>query len=1109
MRNLTRRTVSVEPLELRITPANLVWTGDVNNLWDANNGGNTNWSNDALPQDGDTLLFPLIAQNRTNTNNMVGLDLVSISFGGTDYVISGQSITLSSGISDGSSAGANQFNVAIGLAADLVITVSVASSRLELGGALTGAFDLQKAGLGTLRYDGSTSNTYTGTTSVTAGTLELAKSGGVGGLTAVTGPLSIGDGIGAAGADVVRLIANNQVANSAAITVASTGRLDLNNLSELIGALTLQSGVTAPQVTTGTGTLTLNGDVTVTSGAAPIDITGKLNLGSATRIFDITNGAADPDLTISAVISGAGGLTKAGAGSLRLSGSEANTYTGTTTVTDGTLDLAKTGGVAAMAGPLIVGDAVGGLASAQVRVTADHNTTATTNLTVKTDGRFVLIGPTLTEIGAVAIEIGDVPAPSIDAATGTITIGGDVTLNATGAGNFGGSISGGTLNLGGVTRTFTIADGGALTDLVVSSVIANGGLTKAGPGAMSVSATNTYAGDTTISAGVLIALGPVSGSVLLNGGTLVGATTVGPLTSQAAGGTVAPGNFVGVLSSGAATFNAATIFDARLNGTANGTFDQLNVIGAVALGGAALQVSSGFTPGVGNTFVILNNDGADAIGGTFAGLPEGGLVATPEGFGFRISYVGGDGNDAVLTAVPAEVALAANGKTATFNEVDGDLVTIKTTRGAFDQSDFTLKFVPGPNGAGIQLQRINFSDDNGEFAGANLTITAKRGTSGGDSFVNVGAIDSTGSDLGVVIVSGDLGKISAGDTDAKKPGLASLTVQSLGLLGTSTQAAGGDLASAVNGPVGKLIVKSSVRDAFFSVVGGTAGNLGSVAIAGSLLGGTDGQSGSILAQGNIGAVKIGGDVRGGAGTTSGAIVAAGNLGAVQLRGSLIGGNGSGSGTFATLGGAIKSVAIGGSVIATSNLAVTAASIVAGTQLGPVKITGDISGTVSNPVIISGSGRAVAPAAGSDLAIQSLTVGGSAEFLVLRAGFSAAGGLGVNADASIGAVKIGGDFVSSVIVAGVDKGIDGLFGTLDDVKLIGGGVRDNTAIVSKIASVTVKGQILGSVGAGDAFGIVAEQIGALKVGLVKVPLTTGIDIIPIATTIDFIAREDVN
>ena len=56
----------------------------------------------------------------------------------------------------------------------------------------------------------------------------------------------------------------------------------------------------------------------------------------------------------------------------------------------------------------------------------------------------------------------------------------------------------------------------------------------------------------------------------------------------------------------------------------------------------------GYVPGPGDTFVIVDNGGASPVSGQFTGLPEGATL-TADGQTFRISYVGGDGNDVTLT----------------------------------------------------------------------------------------------------------------------------------------------------------------------------------------------------------------------------------------------------------------------------------------------------------------------------------------------------------------------------------------------------------------------------------------------------------------------------
>ncbi len=87
----------------------------------------------------------------------------------------------------------------------------------------------------------------------------------------------------------------------------------------------------------------------------------------------------------------------------------------------------------------------------------------------------------------------------------------------------------------------------------------------------------------------------------------------------------------------------------EINGTSAGvSYDQMNVAGTVSLGSAALNVTTAFSPIAGNTFVIVNNDGSDPVSGISSGLPEGSTF-TVSGTTFSISYVGGTGNDVVLT----------------------------------------------------------------------------------------------------------------------------------------------------------------------------------------------------------------------------------------------------------------------------------------------------------------------------------------------------------------------------------------------------------------------------------------------------------------------------
>jgi len=134
---------------------------------------------------------------------------------------------------------------------------------------------------------------------------------------------------------------------------------------------------------------------------------------------------------------------------------------------------------------------------------------------------------------------------------------------------------------------------------------------------------------------------------------ILGTGTMGSvsLSSQSV---IAPGNSPGIINTGDLVLVSGSAYEFELGGTTVGSqYDQINVTGTVDLGGGTLSVIlwNSFKPSVGQTFTIINNDGSDAITGTFVGLAEGKTFVS-QGYAYTISYVGGSGNDVVLTVVP-------------------------------------------------------------------------------------------------------------------------------------------------------------------------------------------------------------------------------------------------------------------------------------------------------------------------------------------------------------------------------------------------------------------------------------------------------------------------
>jgi hypothetical protein len=137
-----------------------------------------------------------------------------------------------------------------------------------------------------------------------------------------------------------------------------------------------------------------------------------------------------------------------------------------------------------------------------------------------------------------------------------------------------------------------------------------------------------------------------------NGGTLGGTGTIGGAITVNSGGNLHPGNSPGILNTGSVTLAATSNFRVDINGTTVGTqYSQLNVTGTIDITGSNLVITVGGTLVRGETFTIINNDLADAVVGTFAGLAEG-ATFDQSGQRFTISYVGGSGNDVVLAVAP-------------------------------------------------------------------------------------------------------------------------------------------------------------------------------------------------------------------------------------------------------------------------------------------------------------------------------------------------------------------------------------------------------------------------------------------------------------------------
>jgi autotransporter-associated beta strand protein len=297
--------------------------------WSGGGGANANWNNSAnwgfagTPNNGDTVIFPASQPNELNTNNLTGLTLNQIVFAGAGggYDIRGNAFTLTNCIMATNTAGANIIENNIILATTNVLIVVSNGVGLTFDGNLSGTVGVTKAGLGTLTYQGPSDNTYTGTTFVVAGNLEL----NVGGYNAFEGPLVIGDDSGAF-SPVVQDLQSAELSANVPITINPFGKLDLNGHNETIGTSLTVGGAT---ITTGAGTLSLSPNCTIAQSSGWTSyFYGKLNTGSGTVNITITN-TVDSFIAFYANVTGFANIVQTDMETLW---SGTNTYTGNYTL---------------------------------------------------------------------------------------------------------------------------------------------------------------------------------------------------------------------------------------------------------------------------------------------------------------------------------------------------------------------------------------------------------------------------------------------------------------------------------------------------------------------------------------------------------------------------------------------------------------------------------------------------------------------------------------------------------------------------------------------------------------------------------------------------------
>ena len=548
------------------------------------------------------------------------------------------SLLSSAGTTVGSIAGAGNYNLGsktlIVGSNNLSTDVSGIIADGGFGGGTGGS--LVKVGAGTLTLSGD--NTYTGGTTISAGTLQLGAGGATG---SIVGNVTDNATLAFDRSDSATF--SGVISGAGVVDQIGGGTRILTGANTYSGGTTISAGVL--QLGAGGTTGSIVGNVT----------------DNATLAFDRSD-----SVTFSGVISGAGVVDQIGVGTTILTGT--NTYSRGTTISAGVLQVSNdssvgTGGIALDGGAFRSGAT--GLSFANpfaIDTTGGTIDTQASALTLSgpiTNGN----GPTgaLTKIGAGVLTLSGVSSytgpTNVNAGTlqagaanalapsSAFTVASGATLDLAGFDEVIGSLAGaGVVSNSGASGAILTA-GGDNASTVFSGVIEDDGptgLTKAGSGTLVLSGTNTYTGPTSVQSGVLDVTGSialsslttVSGGAILTGAGAVGATRINS-GGVLAPGSGAPGSSMSVY--GPLTFSAGATYRVEVSPTAASL--------AKATGPASLSgiVLADFASGryLSRQYTILTAGGG--VGGTtFAGLST---IDAPAGFAESLAY---DADDVYL-----------------------------------------------------------------------------------------------------------------------------------------------------------------------------------------------------------------------------------------------------------------------------------------------------------------------------------------------------------------------------------------------------------------------------------------------------------------------------
>jgi fibronectin-binding autotransporter adhesin len=477
----------------------------------------------------------------------------------------------------------------------------------------------------------------------------------------------------------------DQLAATTAVTVNTSGTLNLGGFAQQAGALTLAGGTvsngtvtataydlrsgtlsavaagsanfaktTASTVTISSNNSSYTGDTVIDGGILTVTHSNALgtngsvtvNAGSGNNLY---LGASGIDISRPLTINGGGGI---GIGALYYNQTTGTaTYSGAISVTGvtqagGHFGSAGTGGTLDLTGAIthtaaLPADRIINIRSGSVQLSA----TGSTYSELRLSEGLLTLGVANAIPNSAVLRVGD---NSNASNSSTFDLNGfDQELAGISRNNFGSGASSTVTNSSATAATLTLDT--AVSSTYAGLVTGNLSLVKQGGADFTLgTGTHGFTGTTTVEDGRLAVNGNISTSLVTvkDGGTLGGTGTLGGATLVESGGTIAPGNSPGSLTiDDNLTLDLGSILSMEIDGILSGEFDRLVVNGDLTANATLMLVLGGlYTPASGHSFDLLDWTG------TFAGSPDfNSLPALGGGLTWDTSTFTSDG---VISIIP-------------------------------------------------------------------------------------------------------------------------------------------------------------------------------------------------------------------------------------------------------------------------------------------------------------------------------------------------------------------------------------------------------------------------------------------------------------------------